>query len=190
MNNLGKFALMGAILALASTPALAQGRGNGVGVGVGAGAGVSGQIGGQSGMNGNFGGDANVGAQGRLNGNGPNASDRDFGQDRAEDRPAVRSDNSANGGASAMGGLNADHASANARANASSNSRVGEIATYQSQMKAALAIQNPAQRNAAITSARQQLAQTTNKPLTSSAITNLDQQLNIQGASPTLGASQ
>jgi hypothetical protein len=57
-------------------------------------------------------------------------------------------------------------------------------------MKSALAMSDPTQRNAAITRARQQLAQTSNKPLTSSAISRLDSTLKIQGASPQLGASQ
>jgi len=145
---------------------------------------------GQSGMNANLGANAraNIGSQGRMNSNGPAAADRDFGRDRAEDRPSSTAN--ARTDANVMGSLNAAHSSDKARAHASSNSRVGEIATYESQMKAALAIQNPTQRNAAIISARQQLAQTTNKPLTARAITGLDQQLNIKGASPTLGASQ
>ena len=187
MNHLSKLLVAGAALSLAAGSALAEGRGNGGGAGANAGMGASM---GHSGVNGSLGGNAgvNLGAQGRMNSNGQGASDRDFGQDRAEDRPT----RGVKGGseASAMGSLNASHSSATARAHASSNSRVGEIATYESQMKSALAIQNPIQRNAAITSARQQLAQTTNKPLTSQAITGLDRQLKIQGASPTLGASQ
>jgi hypothetical protein len=159
---------------------------------------MSGNLGGQSGLNGRFGGQssANLGAQGRLNTNGPNASDRDFGADRSADRSADAADRShgnASAGANAhsqLGGLNAAHASDTARAHAASNSRVGEIGTYETDMKAALAISNPTQRNAAITRARQKLAQESNKPLTSSAIAQLDSDLKIQGASPSLGASQ
>ncbi len=190
MKHLSKLIVAGAVLSLAAGPVLAQGRGNSGNIGANVGVGAGANMGGQSGLNGNFGGNAraNIGAQGQMNANGPAAADRDFGRDRAEDR----SSSGANAGtdANVLGSLNADHSSERARAKASSNSRVGEIATYQSDMKAALSIQNPTQRDAAITSARQQLAQATNKPLTARAITDLDQQLNIKGASPTLGASQ
>jgi hypothetical protein len=150
-------------------------------------------VGGQSGMNGRFGGqsDTNISAQGRANTNGPAAADREFGAARAADRPdtTTRADGNASS-RSELGGLNADHASATARANAASGSRVGEVGTYETQMKSALAISDPTARTAAITKARQDLAQTTNKPLTSGAIAQLDSDLKIQGASPQLGASQ
>jgi hypothetical protein len=90
--------------------------------------------------------------------------------------------------ANELGNLNAAHASANARANASPNSMVGRIATYETQMLNALQIQDLTQRNAAITAARGQLAQSANKPLTESAITRVDGLLGIQGAPPQLGA--
>ena len=167
---------------------------------LGAGIGNNGAMGGANvggGMNGRFGGQADTGmsAQGRASTNGPAASDRDFGRDRAEDRTNANSridgNASTTGNArSELGGLNADHASPTARANAASGSRVGEIGTYETQMKSALAISDPTQRNAAITKARQTLAQTTNKPLTSGAIAQLDSDLHIQGASPQLGASR
>ena len=51
-----------------------------------------------------------------------------------------------------------------------------------------MAIPDPARRDAAIADARRQLAQTSNKPLTADVITQLDSELNIQGASPRLGA--
>jgi hypothetical protein len=198
-SHLGKLLILGTALSLSISPVLAQGRGGGghVGGGVGAGIGAgnaagNANIGGQSGMNGRFGGqsDAKVSAQGRANTNGPNAMDRDFGSDRAADR-ANRTDTTARTHASNdLGDLNAAHASDNARANAASGSRVGEVATYESQMKSALAMSDQSQRNAAITRARQQLAQNTNKPLTADAITQLDSELHIQGASPQLGAAQ
>lgn len=174
-NFLGKSLVFGAVLAIASAPAMARGGGGG---------GMGGNMGAMGGMN----AQSNMS---RMNANNPTSPDRDFGQDRASDRtPSSRTDSSTGSDASALGGLNADHSSATARTHASSTSRVGEIATYQDQMDAALAIQDPAKRNAAIVSARQQLAQSSNKPLTSSAIASLDKQLNIQGASPTLGASK
>jgi hypothetical protein len=183
---------------------MGQGRGGGGGGGAGhaavggamSGNPMSGNLGGQSGVNGRFGGQSgpNLSAQGRLNTNGPNASDRDFGADRAADRSADAADKAnAAAGANAnsqLGGLNAAHASDTAREHAASNSRVGEIGTYEADMKSALAISDSTQRNAAITRARQKLAQESNKPLTSSAIAQLDSELKIQGASPSLGASQ
>lgn len=208
-KQLSKIFVLGAALTLSISPVLGQGRGGGGGVGGGIGGGVgagaaighnnamSGTMGGQSGLNGRFGGQsgANLSAQGRANTNGPNASDRDFGADRSADRTdtAGRPSGNASAGANAnsqLGGLNAAHASDTARANAASGSRVGEIGTYETDMKAALAISNPTQRDAAITKARQKLAETSNKPLTSSAIAQLDSDLKIQGASPTLGTSQ
>ena len=194
-NHFSKILLVGAALSLCAGPVIAQGRGGGAGnamghANVGAGSPMgSANVG--AGMNGRFGGQssANMGAQGRLNTNGPNAADRDFGADRAADRANANASANANGN-SQLGGLNASHASDNARAHAASGSRVGEVGTYETDMKSAVAISNPTQRNAAITAARQKLAQTSNKPLTSSAIAQLDSQLKIQGASPTLGAVQ
>ena len=194
MKNLSKILVVGAALSVCIGPVAAQGRGVGGGAAVGVG-GPMGSVNGQAGMNGRFGGqsNANIGTQGRLNTNGPGASDRDFGADRSADRAANRDSANASAGAngnSQLGGLNAAHASDNARAHAASGSRVGEIGTYETDMKSALAISNPTQRNAAIVRARQKLAETSNKPLTSSAIAQLDSELKIQGASPTLGAVQ
>lgn len=193
-NHLSKILVVGAALSVCLGPVAAQGRGVGGGAAVGVGS-PMGSVNGQAGMNGRFGGqsNANIGTQGRLNTNGPGASDRDFGADRSADRAANRDSANASAGAhgnSQLGGLNAAHASDNARAHAASGSRVGEIGTYETDMKSALAISNPTQRNAAIVRARQKLAETSNKPLTSSAIAQLDSELKIQGASPTLGAVQ
>jgi hypothetical protein len=77
-------------LATAATPALAHpgGGGGGGGFGGGMGGGFGGGIGG--GVGGGFGGASasHIGSSGLSNTNGPNASDRDFGQDRASDRNA------------------------------------------------------------------------------------------------------
>jgi hypothetical protein len=56
-------------------------------------------------------------------------------------------------------------------------------------MNAALAITDPAARDAAITAARQQLALASNKQLTPSAVTRIDGMLGISGASPNLGTT-
>ncbi len=118
---------------------------------------------------------------------------RDFGRsnERHDSRDssrgfADRRDSSKSG--NTLGNLNAAHASATARANASPNSMVGRIAAYETQMNAALAIQDRTARNAAIVAAREQLAQSANKPLTSENIAKVDAMLGIRGASPQLGA--
>jgi hypothetical protein len=56
-------------------------------------------------------------------------------------------------------------------------------------MRAALTLTDTRRRDAAVTSARQQLAQTTRKPLTAGTIAELDGLLDIGGVSPQLGAS-
>ncbi len=88
-----------------------------------------------------------------------------------------------------LGGLNAAHANANAFEHANPDSMVGDVATYEQQMNSALALTDPTQQANAITAARQQLASSTNKTLTASAVTRLDQMLGIKGASPSLGTS-
>ncbi|MBM3548838.1 MAG: hypothetical protein FJX54_17995 [Alphaproteobacteria bacterium] len=89
--------------------------------------------------------------------------------------------------AASLGNLNAAHASATARANASPNSMVGQIAAYETAMKSALAIQDPAQRAAAITAARQDLALSANKSLTPAAITRVDSLLGLPASPSNLG---
>jgi len=103
--------------------------------------------------------------------------------------PAVPPASTANV-ASELGKLNAVHASTVAMQHAAPNSAVGAIATYKSDMLAALALTDPAAQAAAITSARQQLAAGTNKNLTVSSVTKIDAMLGISGASPSLGTTQ
>jgi len=91
--------------------------------------------------------------------------------------------------ANELGKLNAAHASPIALQHAAPNSAVGMIASYESQMNSALALTDPTARDAAITTARQQLAAASNKKLTPSAVTRLDGTLGIVGASPTLGTT-
>jgi hypothetical protein len=173
------------------------GFGGGFGGGASAGGGLGGgglRAGGSSGVNGNFGGQsgAHIGTEGSANTNGPNAADRDFGTDRAQDRESdqglTHSQAEANA-ASELGKLNAAHASATARDNAAANSAVGSIATYDKEMSAALAINNPTMRNAAIAAARQRLALNSNKDLTPSAAARIDSMLGINGAPPNLGTT-
>jgi hypothetical protein len=189
-NSLRNLALLGTILSLAASPVLAQGRGNSGGNSANA-PGNSGNAnaGGQSGTH--------MSARGQDNNNGPNAADRAFGTDRAANRAAARAANDVRAtsrahanAASALGSLNAAHASANARTYAATTSRVGQVATYETRMRAALAITNPTRRDAAITAARQELAGRTNKELTPGAVARLDNMLSIQGASPQLGVTR
>lgn len=108
---------------------------------------------------------------------------------QASDVPGFQSSSEASA-ASLLGSLNAAHANKNALAPANPNSMVGDIATYEQQMQSALALSNPTQQTNAITAARQQLASSTNKRLTSAAVMQLDQILGINGANPFLGANQ
>ena len=96
--------------------------------------------------------------------------------------------------ASALGALNAAHASPTALAHAAPGSTVGKIATYDKLMVSALAMPTAtatqiAARNAAITSARLQLASTTNKSVTPTVIAKVDQTLGLPATDPTLGTT-
>ena len=106
-------AAMASVIALSGSPALARGAGGGIGAGVGAGAGMSTG----AGMHGNFGGDSSshISAQGMANTNGPNASDRDTGTARAQDRMSAS-------------GLKHSHAGANASGDATTNAGTGSNA--------------------------------------------------------------
>jgi hypothetical protein len=95
--------------------------------------------------------------------------------------------------AAALGALNASHASATARAHASSRSRVGKIAAYDKAMLTALAMPDAtptevAARNAAIASARETLlAAASNKPLTARVVAVVDHRLGLPPSDPRLG---
>lgn len=91
--------------------------------------------------------------------------------------------------ASELGKLNAAHASSTALAHASSKSIVGQIAAYKTAMQTALAETDTTQQATDITTARVQLASTTNKQLTPDAISKVDNMLGISGADPTLGTT-
>ena len=60
---------------------------------------------------------------------------------------------------------------------------------YHERMRSAVLIADPARRDAAIASARRQLALDTRKPLAAGTIAELDGLLDIGGVSPQLGAS-
>ena len=189
--------LMGAALALApyawdasigTSPAFAQGNSGGGGGG-GGGGGNSGGNGNAGGNSGNAGNSANAGQK-----DSPGKSDRGVaasqGNSFSRGNANVGGTASAHGkAANELGNLNAAHASANARSNAAPGSMVGQIATYEAQMKSALAIQDPAQRAAAITAARQDLALSANKQLTPAAITRVDSLLGLPASPAQLGTT-
>jgi hypothetical protein len=95
--------------------------------------------------------------------------------------------------ASALGALNASHASARAMSHASPNSRVGKIAAYKAAINnldavnAAFALGNAtvAQQTAAQTSAAQALAKAANKGITAGSVTSLDARLGVSLSAPT-----
>ena len=60
---------------------------------------------------------------------------------------------------------------------------------YKTKMRSALAMTDSLRRDAAVTSARQELARDTGKPLTAVTISEVDGMLDIGGASPQLGAT-
>jgi hypothetical protein len=96
---------------------------------------------------------------------------------------------------SALGALNAAHASPVALAHAAPSSRVGVMAAYDHAMVNALGMPatTPAQiaaRNAAIGAARSQLAVSANKQVTPAVATRVDTLLGLPASDPSLGASR
>jgi hypothetical protein len=95
--------------------------------------------------------------------------------------------------ASALGALNASHASPTALSHAAPNSQVGKIAAYDKAMVAAINMPSatPAQiaaRQAAIADARStQLAAASNKSLTPAVVAQVDKNLGLPAVDPTLG---
>lgn len=63
------------------------------------------------------------------------------------------------------------------------------IDIYEKQMHAAMSMTDPPRRDAAVTSARRQLAQNIHKPLPAGTIEELDGLLDFGGLSPELGAT-
>jgi hypothetical protein len=176
----------GAAIALSlGTSAYAQGvttgaanAAGGVGAGVSSGVGTTVQT-----PNTGAGANGYGNAAGQIDNNGVGAN--------AQGSAGVNAGNSAAaaggeaGAASELGKLNAAHAGVNT--NAGTNSAAGAIATYESQLTAALAIDDEAARTQAITQARQQLAVNSNKQLTPEAVARIDAMLGIQGAAPDTG---
>jgi hypothetical protein len=97
--------------------------------------------------------------------------------------------------ASALGALNAAHASPTARANAAPESQVGLIAAYEQAMLAALALpaetpEQVAARDAAIAAARAgQLDAAANKPLSPEVVARVDSLLGLPPSDPALGVN-
>jgi hypothetical protein len=63
------------------------------------------------------------------------------------------------------------------------------IDIYETQMRSALSITDPPRRDAAVTKARQQLAQNIGKPLPAGTIVELDGLLDLEAVSAQLGAT-
>lgn len=210
-NNTSRNALMFACLLAAapvfSGPALSPGwavahaasggNGGGNGGNGGNGAGNGGNAGNSNA--GNAGGAANShDAATRGNGNGNDNGGKAGGaQANAGNTNGHSSDKGvASSGqmSSALGALNAAHASSNALNHAASGSRVGHIATYDKAMLSALAMPTNtpvaiAAQTAAIASARTQLAANSNKSLTAQVVTKVDGYLGLGPSDPTIGAS-
>ena len=91
--------------------------------------------------------------------------------------------------ANVLGSLRAANASANARQNAASYSVVDKISAYETEMRNALQVKDPAMRAAAIGEARRNLALTTNKQLTPDAIMRVDSLLRLPLSPPSLGTT-
>ncbi len=130
-----------------------NGHGNGGGGGGNGNAGGNGN--GNAGANSNAGGNGNAGVNSNAGGNGNGAT------------------------ASALGALNAAHASAQALENASPNSEVGKIATYQRDLNAYLAGCATACDPNLLTTVGNDLAAAANKTMTTGSLDTLDGLLGI-----------
>ena len=126
--------------------------------------------------------------------NGGKAGGTSVGAGNANGRSAEKGVASSGQMSSALGALNAAHASSNALNHAASGSRVGQIATYDKAMLSALAMPTNtpvaiAAQTAAIAAARTQLAASSNKSLTPEVVTKVDGYLGLGPSDPTIGAS-
>lgn len=81
---------------------------------------------------------------------------------------------------SELGKLNAARATASAP-------KAGQVAAYESQMRTALSVEDPAQRTVAVAAARQDLARSANRKLTGPAIARVDTLLGLPASPPNLG---
>lgn len=80
----------------------------------------------------------------------------------------------------ALGPLNAAHASATARAHAAPNSAVGKIATYEQSREAALAVEDPAERQDLLDQAKLDLEAAFGTPISSVELAQVDQLLDAK----------
>ena len=162
---------------MSGTPAMAQGNSNA--------GGTSGNsnAGGNSGNSNAGGNSGNHGASNNASGQGSSSAGRGNANAPAGSGAI----------ASALGALNAAHASPSAMANAAPNSQVGKMAAYDRAMIAAINMpsQTPAQiaaRTQAIANARStQLAAASNKALSSAVVARVDELLGLPSTDPTLG---
>lgn len=142
--------------------------------------------GGDGGGNGNGGGHGNGGA-GSAMGSGASASagasvdpsHTGKGSGSKGGKGSAASKGTKGSTASKLGALNAAHASPNALAHASPNSRVGKIAAYKEAINALNAAITPADVLAAQTAAAQALANAANKSINASTVASLDSLLGL-----------
>jgi hypothetical protein len=172
--------------AIGIAPAFANGGGGGGGDHGGGGGdhgGGGGDHGGGAGADRGPGHDASGGAaNGRGNDADKNAkANASEPTGRARDAAAGRQAEAAN----LLGRLNAAHASPTALAHASPHSAVGAVAAYRAEMRAALKIDDPVARQAAIDMARIDLARTSNKELTAASVARVDSLLGLPASPPT-----
>lgn len=130
----------------------------------------------------------------RGNGNGGKSGGTSVGAGNANGHAGEKGIASSGQMSSALGALNAAHASPNALNHAASNSRVGHIATYDKAMVTALAMPTNtpvaiAAQTAAISAARTQLAVSSNKTLTPEVVTKVDGYLGLGPSDPRIGTS-
>lgn len=91
--------------------------------------------------------------------------------------------------ANLLGMLSPARASSAAHPSASPAAMIGYVDTYETEMKTAVALQDPARRATAITAARANLALVANKQLTPAAIARIDGLLGLPAAPATLGTT-
>ena len=205
-NNTSRNAVMFACLLagapMFSGPALSPGWAVAHAASGGNGGGNGGNGGGNGGGNSGNAGNSNAGNAGGA-ANSPESATRGNGGKAGGAQANAGNSNGHNGDkgvassgqmSSALGALNAAHASPIALNHAASGSRVGHIATYDKAMLTALAMPTNtpvaiAAQTAAIAAARTRLAANTNKTLTAQVVTKVDGYLGLGPSDPTIGAA-
>lgn len=148
-------------------PAMAKDNGGGHGGGNGGGNG--GNHGGNGG--GNSGHDAGHSGQGSK---GKSDAAKSRGTESDDDADDAGSSGKSGKSGNALGALNAAHASPTARAHAAPNSAVGRIASYERERDEALAMEDPAERDAALDDAVAELEDAFGRKLSETQIAEIN----------------